>query len=223
MDAVWLVCTYMPPTTVHMAIGGLIACALLHEHFDTRAIVIVLAATAILDIDAFFGVFMTGAHRTVLHNIWLPLGVLALLTWDVKARSNSFVLDRWGKYGWRVGWVTVVAVLFGHILLDAFYNGANLFWPLHDQFYNLSGHLLISNHQGIEQTFIELGEDSTTARGSSADVHYWTAVEPPASEPAENPERIAYVAETGEQILLTVIGFGVVLYRIAEYRLSGDN
>lgn len=222
----------MPPTTVHIAIAGLIACALLDEHFDTRAILIVFAATAILDLDAVLGIYYPGLHRAALHNVWAVLIPLAVLIWDVKLRSNSYVLDRWGEYGFRVGWVTGVAVLFGHILWDAFHNGANLFWPLHDQFYDLSGHLFVSDRQGIVQTFVELGDDGDTVRGTTEDTEYWTAVDPaddPPSmaedqdpDPDDPPERIAFLAETGEHFLVTVVGFGVVAFRLWQERIEGD-
>ncbi|AUX07749.1 membrane-bound metal-dependent hydrolase [Halalkaliarchaeum desulfuricum] len=212
----------MPPTTVHVAIAGLIACALLQHHFDTKAILLVLVASAALDLDALLAVYWSGTHRAALHNLWIPIGAFALLAWDVKFRSESYVLSRWGEYGWRVGWVTIVAVTFGHILLDAFYNGVNLFWPIHDQLYDFSGELLVSDQRGFVQDVIDLGDDGTTQRGGSGDVHYTTAVDPaPAPSPEEDPERVVYLAETGEHILLTVIGFAVVAYRIWEHRRGG--
>lgn len=212
----------MPPTTVHVAVAGLIACALLQHHFDVRAILLVLVASAALDLDALLAVYWSGAHRTVLHNVWLPLGALALLAWDVGVRSESYVRSRWGGYGWRVGWVTVVSVALGHVALDAFYNGANLLWPLHDQLYDFSGEVLVSDQRGFVQDVIELGEDGSTHRGESTDVQYVTATDPaPAPSPEEEPERVAYVAETGEHVLLTVVGFAVVAYRIFEHRRGG--
>lgn len=209
----------MPPTTVHMAVAGLIACALLQHHFDSKAIVFVLGATAVLDLDSILALYWSGGHRTLFHNLWLPFGAFAVLLWDVKFRPDSFVLGRWGQYGWRVGWVAIVSVTFGHVLLDAFYNGANLFWPLFDQLFDLSGEILYSDQRGFVQDVIDLGADGSTQRGDSSGVHYTTPTDPaPAPSPDEEPERIAYLAETGEHILLTVVGFGVVVFRIWESR-----
>ncbi len=103
---------------------------------------------------------MPGTHRAAFHNVWVVLIPGALLLWDVKFREESYVLNRWGAYGYRVAWVTLVAVLFAHILLDAFFNGVNLFWPVHDRFYDLSGKLMYTNQRGLVQTFVEF--DSST-------------------------------------------------------------
>jgi len=211
----------MPATTVHVAVAGLIACALLRDHFDAVALAVVVVAAAALDADAVLAVAADGVHRTALHNLWVPLVPLALLTADVKFREPSVVLERFGAYGWRVGWVACVAVLVGHTLLDAFHNGANLLWPLHDQFYDLSGEVLVSDRRGFVQTVVDIGADGSTERGGTDDLRYVTPADPGTPDADGEPERIAYLAETGEHLLLTVLGFGVMTFRLWEHRRDG--
>ncbi|RQG98144.1 metal-dependent hydrolase [Natrarchaeobius oligotrophus] len=217
----------MPSTIVHVAIAGMMGAALLGDRFDTKAILIVMGATAIIDLDTLIGIYVPGTHRAAFHNVWIVLVPAALLLWDVKLRDRSFVLERWGEYGYRVAWVTLVTVLFAHILLDAFFNGVNLFWPVHDRFYDLSGTLLVTDQRGLVQTFVEIdsetgGVDESTVRGTTADTHYSTGFDPTRDEPPADVERVFPIAATGERFVLTVAGFGTVLYRIVETRRSDD-
>ncbi len=128
----------MPSVLVHVALAGLLGTALLGERFDTKAILAVMVVTAAIDLDTVIGIYVPGAHRALFHNVWLVLVPAAVLYWDGHLHSTSVVRARWGAYGTRVLWVILVTVLFAHVLLDAFYNGANLLWPLHDRFYDLS-------------------------------------------------------------------------------------
>ncbi|MEY7848324.1 metal-dependent hydrolase [Natrarchaeobius sp. A-rgal3] len=211
----------MPSTVVHVAVAGLLGVALLGDRFDTKAILVVMGATALIDLDTVIGIYVPGAHRAALHNVWIVVVPGVLLLWDVKFREESYVLNRWGAYGYRVAWVTLVAVLFAHILLDAFFNGVNLFWPVHDRFYDLSGKLIVTNQRGIVQTFVEFdsstgGVAESTTRGTTEDMHYSTGFDPTRDEPPEDVERIFPIAGTGERFVLTVAGIGTVLFRIAE-------
>lgn len=215
----------MPSTVVHVGLAGLLGIALLGDTFDTKAILVVLAATAIIDLDTLIGIYVPGTHRAALHNVWVVAVPGALLLWDVKLREQSYVLERWGAYGYRVGWVTLVTVLFAHILLDAFYNGVNLFWPVYDRFFDLSGKFIISNHRGIVQTFIELESANggtsvadSTARGTTDDTHYSTGFDPTREEPPEDVERIFPIAYSGELFIVAVSGYLAVAYRILEDR-----
>lgn len=207
----------MPPTTVHMALVGLVGIALLGEHFDAKSIGIVLLTTALLDLDAVVDIWYTGLHRALFHNLLLPAVALGVLAWDVRLREESFVKRRWGDWGVRVWWVAVVGVVV-HILHDALYNGANLFWPLHDQFYDLDGQLILSTHDGIVQTFVELAGEGDTERGTTDDTHYYTGVNPTAEETPENVDRRFPLAETGEHLLLTVVGFAAVAFKLWDER-----
>ncbi|MFC6767888.1 metal-dependent hydrolase [Natrinema soli] len=213
----------MPSTVVHVAFAGLLGVALLGDEFDTRAILFVMGCSALLDLDTLIGVVVPGTHRAALHNVWIVLVPAAALLWDGAIREESIVRKRWGASAPRVAWVTVAALLFAHILFDAFFNGVNLFWPLHDRFYDLSGTLLVTDQRGLVQTFIELdpgGVAESTARGTTETTHYRTGFDPTRDEPTTGVERIFPVAATGERFVLTLAGFAAVLVRIAEDRRS---
>ncbi|WP_049921140.1 metal-dependent hydrolase [Halopiger djelfimassiliensis] len=214
----------MPSTVVHVAFAGLLGVALLGDRFDAHAILVVLVTTALIDLDTLIGIYVPGTHRAALHNVWIVLVPGALLVWDVAVREESVVLDRWGRYGYRVAWVSLVAVLFAHILLDAFFNGVNLFWPLHDRFYDLSGRLLVTDQRGLVQTFVEFdsgtGVAESTARGTTENTHYSTGFDPTRDDPPTDVERIFPIAATGERFVLTVVGFATVLFRLVETRRS---
>lgn len=204
----------MPSTLVHLAVAGLIGTALLGSYFDRRAILTVMAVGAIPDLDTLIGLWIPGAHRAYLHSIVLPTAVAVLLVWDVYWREESWVGSRWGEYGIRVAWVSLVAVVFAHSLYDGVVNGINLFWPLQDRFYDFSGELLLSSERGIIQTFVDLSPEGSTVKGTTENTHYITGVDPTRGEEPENVERIFHVFLSGERLLLTVVGFGVVGYRL---------
>ncbi|MFA9416930.1 metal-dependent hydrolase [Natrinema sp. HArc-T2] len=211
----------MPSTVVHVAFAGLLGAALLADAFDTRAILVVMGSSALLDLDTLLGIVMLGTHRAALHNIWIVLVPAAVLLWDGAIREESLVRRRWGDAAPRVAWVTLAALLFAHILFDAFFNGVNLFWPLHDRFYDLSGTLLVTDQRGLVQTFVELDAGdvaASTARGTTENTHYRTGFDPTRGEPAGGVERIFPIAATGERFVLTVAGFAAVLVRIVENR-----
>lgn len=208
----------MPSTLVHLGLAALIATALLSDHFDWRALVIVFAVVAFPEIDTFLGLWFDGAHRAYLHNLWVVLIPAILLAWDTRRRERSFVRERWGDWGVRVGWVSLVSLLFAHILLDAFFNGVNLFWPVHDSFYDLSGRLIFSTERGLVQTFIELDDPTASVRGTTADTHYRTGVDPTSpGEPAEEDvERIFPLADNGTLFVVMVSGYLVAAIRLVE-------
>ncbi|ELY66542.1 metal-dependent hydrolase [Natrinema versiforme] len=211
----------MPSTVVHVAFAGLLGVALLGDEFDTRAILVVMGCAALLDLDTLIGIVVLGTHRAALHNVWIVLVPAAVLLWDGTVRDRSSVEERWGTYGRRVAWTGVAAVLFAHILFDAFFNGVNLFWPLHDRFYDLSGSLLVTDQRGLVQTFVELDAGAlaeSTARGTTENTHYRTGFDPTRGEPATAVERIFPIAATGERFVLTLAGFTAVVVRIAEER-----
>lgn len=211
----------MPSVVVHVALGGLLGTALLGDRFDAKAICFVMFVAASVDLDTLVGFYMPGAHRALFHNVWIVLVPAVVLLWDVTLRESSFVLERWGAYGYRIAWVTLVTVLLAHVLLDAFYTGVNLLWPLHDQFYDLSGKLIVSNHRGIVQTFVEFDTatgamDESTVRGSTEEMYYSTGFNPTPGESSSGAERTFPVAETGEQLVLVVASFLTVAFRILE-------
>ncbi|MFC7079708.1 metal-dependent hydrolase [Halorussus caseinilyticus] len=146
----------MPSTVVHVALAGLVGTALLAEHFDGKAVAVVMAATALVDFDVFLGFWIAGAHRSAFHTLLLPLAAGGVLWWDFVRRDRSLVRARWGARGVRVAWVGVVAVAFAGIGLDAFFNGVNLFYPVHDRFYDLSGKVFYSTEKGFVQTLVSV-------------------------------------------------------------------
>jgi len=209
----------MPSTVVHVGFAALIATALLGAWFDRRTLIAVLALAAFPDLDTFLGFFWTGAHRAALHNVVLPLVVFGVIFWDVRLRDESYVLSRWGGRGYRVASVSILGGwLVAGVLLDAFHNGANLFFPLHDEFIDLSGHLYLSNERGVVQTFISfdgfaLADEHSV--GTTADTHYYTGVDPGPDAP-EDVERIFPVFDTAELALLSVTGYVAAAFRLRE-------
>lgn len=220
----------MPSTVVHVGLAGLLGTALLGDRFDTRAILFVMAATAVLDLDTLIGMVWTGTHRAALHNVFVVLLPAALLFWDVRLRETSAVRDRWGERGFRVVRVTLLSLLVAHILLDAFYNGVNLFWPFHDRFFDLSGKLLLSNERGVVQTFVEFstGEDGgrtvaeSTGIGTTEDTHYRTGFDP-GPDADEDTERIFPIAYSGELFVVALTGYLGVAVRVWEDLRGGED
>ncbi len=207
----------MPSTLVHMALAGLLAAALLADDFSPRTVGIIFVMTAALDLDTFIGVVVPGTHRAALHNLWVPLLLLGILGWDRWGRDRS-LLQSVGLS--RTAWVGLAAIVFAHLFVDAFYNGVNLFWPIHDQFYDFSGKLIYSDQRGFVQTFIEfeVTDQGTTVggettRGTTANTHYRTGIDP--SRGADpDAERIFWLINNGELFAITVMSYAVVGYRI---------
>lgn len=193
----------MPPVTVHIALGGLIGAVLLAEHFDTRAILVVMGVSGVPDLDVFIGFVVPGAHRAVLHTLLFPALLSTIFVWDVYVREESYIRGCWGAYGVRVVWVAVVAMTLGHIVPDAFDTGINAFWPLHDQFYMITGSLVFTYHNGLIIEFVEIIELGTTA-----DTHYGTGFDTVSPTGA----RRFPVAATGEQFMV-LLASGIVLAR----------
>lgn len=217
----------MPSTLVHVGFAALIGTALLGDRFDARAVLVVMAFAAVPDLDTFVGLWlMEGGHRTALHNLVVPTALLGLLWADARRGADSLLAGRWGPGAFRVAWVGVLGGwLAAGVLLDAHHNGANLLWPFHDEFIDLSGHLLISDQRGIEQTFVSLesAADGGTqvaesdSRGSSSDTHYYTGADP-GPDADEDAERWFYLVDRGEFLLLAVTGYLAAAWRVREER-----
>lgn len=216
----------MPSTLVHVAFAGLIAVALLGDEFDRRAAVVIFAATALPDLDAFVALFSTAGHRTVGHTLLIPAVAAAVLAVDTRLRADSTVIRRWGPRGVRLAWVSIAALAVAGIGLDLVTGGANPLWPLHDQFYRLSGKIELSNQRGIIQTFIETDPDTGRTGpmdlGSSREVHVSTGIAPDpvggessTGGSATNggteapPERVFPIVRSGWQLLVLLTGSAV--------------
>lgn len=212
----------MPSTLVHLALAGLLACALLGWAFSTRALAVVLAAVVFVDLDVFLGWVVLGAHRSAFHSFVFAALVGALLAVDLVVREESWLVARFGETAPRVAGVTWVAIVAAAIGPDLVTNGVNALWPLHDQFYSLNGNLRFSTRRGVLQTFIE----EEAAKGSTKSVQYRTGVDPdpkrtagqeqPANQPP--PERIFFLIGSGLQALLIVVGAAVTSLRVWEDR-----
>jgi hypothetical protein len=206
----------MPSTLVHVAIGGLVGAALLTSEFDARAVAVVVAVTAFPDADAFVGLLLPGAHRSLFHSFLFPALVGLLLAADT-VRADSLLRARFGGRGVRLAWVSLVAMVLGGVLPDLFTNGVNAFYPVIDAFYTVDGELLISDQRGVVQTFVELQPpEQSNAQPSTRTRHYSTPVDPsPGTEP-ENVERIAPVFQAGWELMVVVVSTVVVSYRLWE-------
>lgn len=211
----------MPSTVVHVALAGLVACALLGRAFSGRALLAVLGLTVLVDLDVFLGFVIVGAHRAAFHSLLFPAVIAAVLVYD-RSRGDGSRLRSWfGATAHRVGAVAVVAVVFGAIGPDLVTNGVNPFWPLHDQFYALTGEVYLSDQQGLVQTFVEFGREEpaeSVARGSTRETQYHTGVDtnPDRSGEAEVQERVFPLADNGEQLLLVATGAFVMTSRLFE-------
>jgi len=193
----------MPSTVVHLAVGAVVAAALLGDEFDGRSVAVVLAATALPDVDTFAGLVLQGAHRALLHTLLLPAVAGVVLAYDTRVRTASRLHARWGSRGVRVAWVALAALLLGGILPDLMTNGVNAFYPLHDRFFTVDGELLLSNQRGVVQTFVDL---SAEPERTTQNTHYWTGVDPSPGDEPENVERIFPIVRSGFQLLVILIG-----------------
>ena len=211
----------MPSTLVHVALGGLVGCALLGAAFSPRAIGAVLVAVAAVDLDTFLGWVVLGAHRSAFHTVLLPVALGAIVAWDAWGREESFLRSRVGATAPRVAGVAVVAVAFAGIGPDMMTNGVNVFWPVHDQFYELTGRTYLSDQQGFVQTFVDLRNEAPVkdaSLGSSQERQYYTGADtnPDRQGEPEVEERIFPLASSGTQLLLVATGALVVASRVVE-------
>jgi len=225
----------MPSTLVHMAFAGLLTAALLQTHFDRRAVLVVMAVTAIPDLDSFIALVSVAGHRTVLHTYLLPIGLGALLAVDTRWREASFVRGRLGNWGVAVGWMSLLCLAIAGIGLDFIEAGVNPLWPLHDQFYVLNGKVELSDKRGLVQTFVEVDLDGGSGGGSggggggdsgggpsiapesigsSQEVNMSTGVDPDPDGNQEDPERVFPIVRAGWQLHLLVTGFAVTAARL---------
>ncbi len=148
----------MPPTPVAVAVGVLIAVALLGPAFDRRSVAIVALAAAMPDLDAVFALIGPGDPNAVFHSAFIPIGAAALLCYDIRFREASWLAGRYGWRGIRIAWVALAAYAVAGIGLDVFSaEGVALLYPLSDRYYSIVGRLVLSTQEGIVQTYVTLG------------------------------------------------------------------
>jgi hypothetical protein len=226
----------MPSTLVHVALAGLVACALLRESFSARALAVVCGAVVFIDLDVFVGWFVLGAHRAAFHTLLVPAVLGVALSYDVWVADQSRLVERFGTDAPRVGGVTLTAVVVAGILPDLVTNGVNVLWPIHDQFYAVDGQAKFSDRRGLIQTFVE--EES--AKGSTEDTQFYTGADPnpeetssagdvadaatggdateTPDEPEPAPERVFLLVNSGLELLLVAAGTAVTTFRTWEWR-----
>ncbi|NLV06690.1 hypothetical protein GOC83_11185 [Haloarcula rubripromontorii] len=208
----------MPSLVVHYAFVGLLAATLLGAAFDKRSLLLSILVVTFPDVDAFIGLYWQAGHRAATTNLVIPAVLALLIGVDLYVRDESYIRGRWGAYGVRVSWFCVVVYVVGHVLLDLITGGANLFWPLYDQFYQLSGHLELSSRRGIVQTFVELpepraettggsGGSTTQSMGNSSEVQMSTGIDPNPGQPEpETVDRVFPIARSGWELVILVVG-----------------
>lgn len=211
----------MPSTVVHVALAGIVGCALLGRAFSGRALLVVCGLTAFVDLDVFVGFVVVGAHRAAFHSLLFPALLLVLLLYDRSRGDESVLRERFGPTAHRVGGVAVVAAVFGAVGPDLMTNGVNLFWPVHDQFYAFTGKIHISDQRGLVQTFVDFSNHEpvqSVSRGSTNQTQYYTGVDtnPDRSGAPEVTERVFPIVDSGEQLLLVLTGVFVMASRLYE-------
>jgi hypothetical protein len=207
----------MPSTLVHVAVGGLVAVALLREEFGWWSLGVVLVFAALPDMDTFVGLVLPGAHRSLFHTALLP-GLLAGMLWLDGQRPRSVLRERFGPGARRVFGVGILALAFGGIGPDLVTNGVNLLYPLQDNFVKVSGELLLSNQRGVVQTFVDLSkpEAGGAVVGSTETIHYSTGVDPTPGPEPEQIERIFPVLGSGFHLLLVGLSATLIAARFLD-------
>lgn len=204
----------MPSTLFHVAVGLLIGAAILGDTFDRRALVAVAVAAMLPDLDSFLALWFPGAHRAYLHNVFvflLPAAALLLL-------HRSAMMDRarqwWPGVG-QVLWTCVIVIAVAGIGLDALGSGVNLFFPVQDQYYHVTGNVMYSSQDGFRQTLLDVDRARI---GSSETMYYATAIDTAPGPDPQHAERTVPVFENGLQVLMSLTAFAVVGYRIRRRR-----
>ncbi|PHQ39181.1 hypothetical protein DJ69_07500 [Halorubrum persicum] len=224
----------MVSTVVHAGFALALAAGLLGDYYDRRALAVILAIVLSPEIDSFLGPLMSGAHRTVGHNLVVPAAAAALLYYDTRIRDRSVLrrrlADRFSERSaerWvAVAWAGLFVHVFAHVALDWVHlDGVNTFWPVRDRFYALSGEAFLSSTDGFVQTFVDVQTDPETGRrqldagggGTTATVHVNNPVEPrdPRDVTDEPVDRRFPVANAGWRLYLIGLGaFTLVARRL---------
>jgi hypothetical protein len=180
---------------------------------SARALAVVFFATTVPDLDAIVALFLGWGHRSLLHNVWVPLLFVVVIALDTRLGTGSRIRARWGSGGVRVAWTSVAALVLAGLAPDFFTTGINAFFPLYDQFYHLDGRLEYSTERGIVQTFVHVGESERAFPPDRLGVE-------PLPGGTLPGEKLFPVARTGTQLMLVIIGFVTVTARLWEVRRS---
>jgi hypothetical protein len=204
----------MPSTLVHLAIGGLIAVSLLREEFGWRTVVVVLIFSALPDLDAFIGLIVPGAHRSLLHSLFFPLGLHGIVL--LEERHDVLRIDSaFDGNGIRVMSIAILAVTIGGIAPDLVTNGVNLLYPVQDTFVRVTGEMFVSSTRGFVQTFVEFGAPDAGGAvvGSTQTIHYATGVDPTPGQTPDQVERLFPIIDSGMQLLLVALSATLLTIR----------
>lgn len=197
----------MPPTLVSVAVGVLLAVALLGAAFDRRSLAVVAVAAALPDLDALLGIAAPWATNALLHSAFVPLVAGALVYYDAEVRESSYLRSRYGWYGVRVAWVAVAAYAVAGIGLDLCnVESAAVLFPLSDRYYAVVGKLVLSTQEGVVQTYVEFGdgwlEVASPGTVRTHDVETWL-------DPGDGGRRIGLV-DAGWQLALVATAVAAV-------------
>ena len=203
----------MPSTLVHLALGALLAAALLGDEFDARSLLVVLAVVAFPDLDTFVGMVLPGTHRAILHTLLVPAAAAAVVAYDTRRRQRS-TLRRYGDRGVRIAWVALAAYVLAGIGPDLFFNGVNLLYPLTDRFVELNGELYLSSRDGLVQTLWSFDGGKSPMVGTTENVHYRTGVDVARGPDPADAERVFPIAMNGLQALLVLTAAVVTTARL---------
>ncbi|WP_460923452.1 metal-dependent hydrolase [Salinarchaeum chitinilyticum] len=208
----------MVPTLVAAAIAALLAAALLGPAFDRRSLGIVVLAGVLPDFDAVVSLVVYGATNAAFHTLLVPAIAGAVLYWDTNRRETSWLGQHYGWRGIRIAWVALAAYLVAGIGLDLFSpEGVNLFYPVHDRFYAVTGRLVYSTEDGLVQTYLTIGGDGFLAVGSpgtTATHHVESWINPtPGTGLEPGVERRLPLVEQGWQAIVVIAAIVVLAIR----------
>ncbi len=215
----------MPSTLVHLGLGLAVGAVALRGRFDRWAVLVVAAAVAVPDLDAFVALVSASAHRSVLHTVLIPAGAGGLVYYDTRVRDASLLRERFGERGVALAWTwTLVYAVVGIGLDLVTVQGANLFYPVYDQFFEFTGEVYVSTAEGFVQTFVDVtiergggggpdGVDVDAGQiGSTDEVIVDTGVNPVDDEPGP-PNRRFPIVVRGWQLALLVASTALVVAR----------
>lgn len=157
----------MPSTLVHFALGLALGAVALRGRLDRTAVLVVAVAVAVPDIDAFVSLLLASAHRAVLHTLVIPAAVGAGIYYDTRIRETSVLRHRYGARGVELAWTWTLVYAVAGIGLDLVtVQGANLFYPVYDQFVEFTGKAYLSTAEGFVQTFVDVTFDPSREGGA---------------------------------------------------------
>lgn len=209
----------MPSTLVAAALGGLLAAALLEEHFDGRAVAVVVGAAVFPDLDVFADLAVEGLHNALLHNVFVPGAVAALLLYDTRYREDSWLRSQYGARGVRVAWVAVIAYVVPGIMLPLLnVESVAPLWPLHDRFYSVIGRFAFTNQDLVVWMFVEPNLPPGplfpgSRRGTVAGSYAVPTFVNPAPGPDEGVERVLFAVFAGWELLVVISSVTVLAIR----------